>query len=1097
MDDHELGRYVKEAFRLMDEHDRHPALEEIAHFARGESSEPAREELERHLAGCELCRQQLHEFEQFLADCDNPPASDLTSEWRELQRRIRARKVVMLAPKWGSIAAGLALVCGLGYVAFRMFTPSTASLLAQARREQPNSEYRIAGADYAPVSQQRAGRSAFGLPPSLFKAEARLADQILARPGDPEVLRLQGEAEMIARDAGNAVNALRKALDARPQDPRILADLGAAYALRGEVENQFGDYTSALEYLSQSLRLQPRSPEPAFNRALVLERLLLKDQAIRAWESYLKLDSSSLWAREARKRLLELQQEMKKRAAAVRGILEDPEKFLAAASAPLDAEAYLTRVAVVDWLPRAAASEPSRQAVQVLATLLKQRNRDSWLADVAASGWDRHGTVGFAQLSEARKLNQSGSADSALQLARQAQASFRLAANQPALLWARYEEVLSLHNLIRSADCLELARRLRGGLESRAYPWLRSRAQIEIGVCAMRLGKLGEADAALQRAVDSSEAAGLGETSLRARNMYLDCLRDTGRHSAYLIQAHAALHDFWSGAYPAIHYQQTVDRLKEIASEAGQQQAALWLARSALWAALERPKNKQVEEAAQAGLAVAAQAADEPDESRSHLEIANLLVANLPAAFQMEPGIALAWLDLDRHQAAPALRRLEKMRRAVETDATISIEIDFAAALGEAYRQSGALGPAIEAYRKSIEKGAQQLASLTSERDRAGVLQTIQTSARGLVAATLATAGPADALREWRKFRQLDALAAAGRQPAPADAQLSCIRLPGEYACWLARGDRMIAFNRIAADLRDVDTVAARLHRETSAPSDPDLLRKNGRRLYQWIVQPFAAQLGGETVLSFELDGGLAALPVSVLVASDGAYLGERIPIVLDSGSGAKRPDVTRDAHVLVIANAAATGASVVDFPPLPDSLNEAEVIRAAFRATSVFEGREATLDALAQFLPHVEIVHFAGHGYVSSDPVSLLMAPRDSSHAEYELVGPEEIRKQDWSRCRLVVLSACGTAPDAPAGPMNPESLVRSLLHAGAARVVASLWNVDSKATAEFMGAFFRSIAQGQSAAVALRAAQRTVKSHPEWSHPYYWAAFQLYGAA
>src|SRR5207302_7429205 len=133
--------------------------------------------------------------------------------------------------------------------------------------------YRVADAQYAPMRVERGGSSAFSMPEPLLKAAADIAAKMKASPDNPEVLRLEGEAEMIERQAAAAVRTLQKALDFSPQDARILAALGSAYALRGDLERQPADYPNALEYFSRSLHIRPQAPEIVFNRALVLERM--------------------------------------------------------------------------------------------------------------------------------------------------------------------------------------------------------------------------------------------------------------------------------------------------------------------------------------------------------------------------------------------------------------------------------------------------------------------------------------------------------------------------------------------------------------------------------------------------------------------------------------------------------------------------------------------------------------------------------------------------------------------------------------------------------------------------------------------------------
>jgi len=73
---------------------------------------------------------------------------------------------------------------------------------------------------------------------------------------------------------------------------------------------------------------------------------------------------------------------------------------------------------------------------------------------------------------------------------------------------------------------------------------------------------------------------------------------------------------------------------------------------------------------------------------------------------------------------------------------------------------------------------------------------------------------------------------------------------------------------------------------------------------------------------------------------------------------------------------------------------------------------------------------------------------------------------------------------------------LTRGFLHAGARRVLASLWKVHDRATAELMTRTYRQLlGEGRSPAAALAAAQRALAADPRYAAPYYWAAFQVHG--
>src|SRR5215471_9858468 len=131
----------------------------------------------------------------------------------------------------------------------------------------------------------------------------------------------------------------------------------------------------------------------------------------------------------------------------------------------------------------------------------------------------------------------------------------------------------------------------------------------------------------------------------------------------------------------------------------------------------------------------------------------------------------------------------------------------------------------------------------------------------------------------------------------------------------------------------------------------------------------------------------------------------------------------------------------------------------------------------LSSDLSQYRIVHFATHSLLNNEHPELsgvVLSLVDRSGR------PQNgfLRLYDIYNLRLgsdlVVLSACQTALG---GEIKGEGLIgltRGFLYAGAARVVASLWEIDDRTTAELMKRFYESmLAQGQRPAAALRAAQ------------------------
>ena len=182
-------------------------------------------------------------------------------------------------------------------------------------------------------------------------------------------------------------------------------------------------------------------------------------------------------------------------------------------------------------------------------------------------------------------------------------------------------------------------------------------------------------------------------------------------------------------------------------------------------------------------------------------------------------------------------------------------------------------------------------------------------------------------------------------------------------------------------------------------------------------------------------------------------------------------------------------------FPPLPQTLREGTSVAARFAGSILLTRAEATLSALERNRPETELFHFAGHGFSNATNGGLLLAPEENGSGEAGVLDGKRLEHQDWSRCRLAVLSACSTGTGEVRGPVNPESLVRNLLWAGVARVVAARWNVDAETDVLLMDQFYEALLSGSDVARSLQQAARRLRENSATSHPYYWAAFQNFG--
>jgi tetratricopeptide (TPR) repeat protein len=114
--------------------------------------------------------------------------------------------------------------------------------------------------------------------------------------------RAAGVAMVLIDQAEEGMARLAAETKRSPRDAGAWSDLAAAqYA--GALAGRTSLYPEALASADRALRIDPSLREGLFNRALVLERLGLRNQARAAWQSYLDHDSSSPWAAEAREHL--------------------------------------------------------------------------------------------------------------------------------------------------------------------------------------------------------------------------------------------------------------------------------------------------------------------------------------------------------------------------------------------------------------------------------------------------------------------------------------------------------------------------------------------------------------------------------------------------------------------------------------------------------------------------------------------------------------------------------------------------------------------------------------------------------------------------
>jgi CHAT domain-containing protein/Tfp pilus assembly protein PilF len=191
-----------------------------------------------------------------------------------------------------------------------------------------------------------------------------------------------------------------------------------------------------------------------------------------------------------------------------------------------------------------------------------------------------------------------------------------------------------------------------------------------------------------------------------------------------------------------------------------------------------------------------------------------------------------------------------------------------------------------------------------------------------------------------------------------------------------------------------------------------------------------------------------------------------------------------------------------VYLPRLTFSRREADAIAAVTppgQALEALDFQASRATALGGNLANYRMVHLATHALLNSkhpELSGLVFSLVDAQgRPQNGFLDLEDIYNMDLP-AELVVLSACETGLGKEISGEGLVGLTRGFMYAGASRVMASLWKIDDRATAELMRHFYRAmLGQGMRPAAALRAAQLEMRTNKQWSSPYFWAAFQIQG--
>jgi CHAT domain-containing protein len=266
-------------------------------------------------------------------------------------------------------------------------------------------------------------------------------------------------------------------------------------------------------------------------------------------------------------------------------------------------------------------------------------------------------------------------------------------------------------------------------------------------------------------------------------------------------------------------------------------------------------------------------------------------------------------------------------------------------------------------------------------------------------------------------------------------------------------------------------------------------IHARGRELYRDLMAAPASILK-KSVLYILPHGPLHYLPFAALYDGTG-YVLDRVTLLTVPSATVltyleKKPRARQGATV-IFANPDLGDAQF----DLPYADQEGTAIHTRVPAAVLLRRGEATETLARSRALDAKVLHFAAHATFKQDrPLdsAVMLAPgggQDGALTAGEIFGLTLPGS-------LVVLSACETGRGKLAAGDELIGLTRAFMYAGAPQLLATLWQVDDKASSMLMDEFYRELTN-RPPADALRLAQTKVRA--TYAHPFYWAAFTTYG--
>ncbi|MGC2238685.1 MAG: CHAT domain-containing protein [Pyrinomonadaceae bacterium] len=1024
--------------------------------------------------------------------------------------------------------AGLAVIASVSilfwYFYFQQSNRQQAlASLNNAYREGRPLESRIANFEYSPFDNLRGETDS-----KINLTERNLAERILlenaTQNATAENLHAIGQLYLAKKELDEAIKQLEKAANIDPQNADILNDLGVAYleksrsleknnVVRGELTG------NALEKFDSALKINSKLTTAYFNKALALQLLDLPNQAREAWTEYLRLDSSSSWAEEARRNLQALDAR-----SAVNYSTEDTQTaFLSFFRAKNDEESWrisqINREIIKEkYLPQKLAislledaSNPDNneflQALAYLGKLERERTGDSYASDLA--NYYRQITSAKARrtLKTAQDYVRKGYQSCLAGKFSQAEGEFTQAQNLFLKEGNTAEAVLSQHfiayclyNMNQKAKAVSLFQKIDQYTRVRGHKWLYLLNRWWLVGAEEILGYKSSTEVKKEYESILTQAQIIGDSYLIQKTLLFLVLR-----------SHSVNQD-----EQMMKYMQKLIEVSNTSSASLRQKARNFgqgaeafsttkynsLAKAFILEGLIYEKetgDPQFVVNYEINCGIIHMQANDFDTARKWFltaenDLANINEKAVRDNLSAKIFLKLGHLERKNNNYREAITNYEKSLQIAGDKATRGFWYEAQKsrllsfqALGdedEVERGIYELVNIAENYRREIldEKerdsffdNEQTVYDIAVEHEiRQGDFQQAfnyaeMSSSRSLLdwlhqgASVLSSQNGLNVIFN-NSVKPLDL--ATVQEKLPSNVQiLQYYELDNRIIIWIISKDTFFTA-KTEIKITEVNSLITSYLNllQINKSQEQSSAQALSRRLYQILIQPIAVYLDQSKQICIIPNKKLFVLPFASLTDDSEQYFVTKYvffyassanTFILSTENAAKN-QLKEDESFLGIGNPDFSPRKFADLADLPDAVSEIKRSSRNYVNRNLLLEKDATKEAFEKLAFAHDIIHFAGHYLVQNgSPLASGLLFSSSENEGGELFTNGELLQIKLPQTRLIIISACQTGVEKYYNGEGLIGLSRTFLATGVPLVIGSQWKVDSKAAAELMTDF------------------------------------------